>query len=380
MIRKFLLAICAVTSVLIALPLNAEDEDKSKAKASNPIPLVVSIIASESNSQPHKIQFRVEAQNQTDDELKFKVRDGKLPFNFLILNPKGEMVNKEMFKAEPRRRGMKTNDLVFGPHEKKIYDISYDSAKDEKGDNLSLTGAYSVSAIWPVTSYYRSGRVVTLKSVFLVKSEDVQVIAPPNSEKAGLNTQQKNGTPILPANTIPTQADADKLPLAVENPARLPQKIQIGDAAPDFAVLDMNGQMRRFSDYKGKSNTLLTFFPKCFTGGCANHLSSLRDVNQQLEAANVKVLAVSVDPADGEYGQKAFADLWKFQFPLIPDTERKLSLLFGAVDQPTDLDRRMTFLIDKQGIVRWIDTNVQVKSHGADMLAKIEELGLSASK
>ncbi len=224
-------------------------------------------------------------------------------------------------------------------------------------------GSYEVQARMVMWEFQIGDQSTKLTDTVMLRSNEVDFLVKKDAPPVGI---------------IPTQDDADKLPLAVETPARLLQNIQVGDAAPDFAVSDMNGKVRKLSDYKGKSNLLLTFFPKCFTGGCANHLSSLRDVNQQLEAANVKVLAVSVDPADGEYGQKAFADLWKFQFPLIPDTKRELSLLYGAVDKPTDLARRMTFLIDKNGIVRWIDSDVNVKSHGAGLLAKIEELGLSA--
>ena len=206
-------------------------------------------------------------------------------------------------------------------------------------------------------------KVYMLNPYILVQRGSTKSVSPADAVKHNEPTQ-------------PTQADADKLPLASEKPAQRLTKIHAGDTAPDFSVPDMNGQMKRLSDYKGKNHLLLTFFPKCFTGGCTNHLSSLRDVQDQLSAANVQVIAVSVDPAEGEHGQKAFAKMWNFQFPLIPDTDRKLSLLYGAVNEPTELDQRMSVLIDKQGIVRWIDTDVHVRTHGADMLAKIKELNL----
>ena len=152
--------------------------------------------------------------------------------------------------------------------------------------------------------------------------------------------------------------------------------LQVGQVAPDFALRDMNGALQTLAARRRQRNLLLTFFPKCFTGGCANHLSSLRDVKAQLDAAQTDVLAVSVDPADGEKGQKAFAAQWQLNFPLLPDTDRKLSLLYGAAQTPTDLDSRMTVLIDKSGIIRWIDRDVNVKTHGADVLAKMRELGM----
>jgi peroxiredoxin len=146
--------------------------------------------------------------------------------------------------------------------------------------------------------------------------------------------------------------------------------------APDFLVSDMNGKAWKLSVLKGQKNLLLTFFPKCFTGGCANHLSSLRDHQDEFNAADTQILAVSVDPAEGEKGQIAFAKQWNLTFPLIPDTDRKLSLLYGAVQTPTDLDSRMSVFIDKHGIVRFIDRDVNVMTHGADVLNTIRELGL----
>jgi peroxiredoxin len=61
---------------------------------------------------------------------------------------------------------------------------------------------------------------------------------------------------------------------------------------------------------------------------------------------------------------------------LVPDTDSKLSLLYGAGQTPTNLASRMTVFIDKQGIVRFIDRAVNVKTHGADVLARMKELGL----
>lgn len=137
----------------------------------------------------------------------------------------------------------------------------------------------------------------------------------------------------------------------------------------------MNGKVQRLRDYRGR-NLLLTFFPKCFTGGCISHLSSLRDHQKQLDAANTRVLAVSVDAAGGAKGQKAFAANLNLPFPLIPDTGRNLSILYGAAHSPQQMASRMSVLIDGNGTVRWIDRGIDVKTHGADVLAKIKSLGL----
>ena len=181
--------------------------------------------------------------------------------------------------------------------------------------------------------------------------------------------------------SAPGEAEAAGLPRAEDNQNNIigvaKPLVKVGQRAPNFVVKDTSGKEWKLSDLKGKENVLLTFFPQCFTGGCANHLSSLRDVYPQLQNTDTEVFAVSVDAADGEKGQKAFAAQWKLSFPLIPDTSRSLSQLFGAAQTDKQLAARMSVLIDKAGIVRWIDTDVQVKTHGADVLSKINELGLN---
>jgi peroxiredoxin Q/BCP len=186
---------------------------------------------------------------------------------------------------------------------------------------------------------------------------------------------------VASAKPLPGQKEAALLPRAEDDPqtklATPRATVQVGQVAPDFNVVDANGKPWKLSGLRGKKAVVLTFFPKCFTGGCANHLSSLRDHQAEFDAANAQIFAVSVDPAEGEAGQKAFAAQWKLAFPLIPDTQRVLCKLYGAAQRDDEHAARMTFLIDKRGIVRFIDTNINVKTHGADVLAKLHELGMA---
>lgn len=81
-------------------------------------------------------------------------------------------------------------------------------------------------------------------------------------------------------------------------------------------------------------------------------------------------------PLDPVAEQTAFAAELGLTLPLMTDTGRKLSLLYGAA-QDEDLAARMSVFIDKQGIVRLIDRDVQVKTHDADVLAKLRVLGMA---
>lgn len=147
----------------------------------------------------------------------------------------------------------------------------------------------------------------------------------------------------------------------------------VGQPAPLFTVKDMNGVERRLESLRGKKNLLLTFFPRCFTGNCASQLSSLRDNYDDLQKAGVEVWAASTDPAEGEKGQRAFARHLKLPFPLLPDTRREISLLYGAVQSREQMAARMSIFIDTNGTVLWIDKQINPRTHGEDVLRQMQE-------
>ncbi len=154
-------------------------------------------------------------------------------------------------------------------------------------------------------------------------------------------------------------------------------RLEIGRAAPDWSVVDFQNRVRRLGDYRGQKNVLLTFFPKCFTGGCANHLRSLNETLNAFASNDTQIIAVSFDSAEGERGQIEFAQQLNLGFPLIPDTGRNLALLYEAAFSPQQpAPSRMTFLIDKDGVLRTIDREVQTLTHGPDTIAKMRELGM----
>ncbi|BCM89914.1 alkyl hydroperoxide reductase E [Abditibacteriota bacterium] len=182
--------------------------------------------------------------------------------------------------------------------------------------------------------------------------------------------------------------DVEPLPLQTDDPDSFALRFllertadptpifEVGKAAPDFCIRDANGIWRRLSSLRGRKNLVLTFFPRCFTGKCKSHLSSLRDSFGSFQLADTEVWAVSVDPAGGETGQKAFAQSLQLPFPMLPDEGRNLCFLYGAVTTPTDLAKRQSVLIDKDGIVRFIDREVAPETHGEDLLAHLKELGM----
>lgn len=146
------------------------------------------------------------------------------------------------------------------------------------------------------------------------------------------------------------------------------ERLEVGSLAPLWTVRDMNGQTRNLAALRGKKALLLSFFPKCFTGGCANHMASLSAQFELFEKNDIEVLGVSIDTP---YVQREFAQRWKLRFALVPDEGRQLSLLYGAANTPDDLAQRKTVFIDKSGVVQWIDSDVRVASHGVDVARRL---------
>ncbi len=179
-----------------------------------------------------------------------------------------------------------------------------------------------------------------------------------------------------------TLSDGRELPLDIMGSVGqgtlpdLAANVKLNKLAPTFAGTDANGNAVASSDFAGQSNLLLTFFPHCFTGGCESHLASLRDAAPALAATGTRIVAVSTDDAAQV---KAFAAQLGLPFPVISDADRKIALAFGAVQNKSEAPSRISILIDKRGIVRWINTDVHVKTHGADVLTKIGELGLQTN-
>jgi len=155
--------------------------------------------------------------------------------------------------------------------------------------------------------------------------------------------------------------------------------VRVGEAAPALSVVDANGKARTLGELRGHKALLLTFFPRCFTGNCTSQLTSLRDAYPQLQHAGVEVWAVSTDAATGPHGQRAFARYLRLPFPLLPDPDRKLCLLFGAVRTREQMAARMSVFIDQAGQVKWIDKQISPRTHGQDVLARVRAMQTAPS-
>ncbi|GAA1987847.1 peroxiredoxin [Nocardiopsis rhodophaea] len=128
--------------------------------------------------------------------------------------------------------------------------------------------------------------------------------------------------------------------------------IEVGQSAPDFELSDQHGQTVRLSDFTGRKNVLLVFYPLAFSGVCQSEMHELRDHAAEFPGDDVQVLSVSVDSM---FAHRAWADAEDLEFPLLSDfwPHGDVANAFGVFDETRGVALRATFLIDTEGVVRW---------------------------
>lgn len=142
-----------------------------------------------------------------------------------------------------------------------------------------------------------------------------------------------------------------------------------GMKAPAFSAQDQSGKTVQLSDYAGKSNVVLYFYPKDDTPGCTAEACSLRDGHGAILAAGAVVLGVS---ADDSISHIAFATKFQLPFPLLADPDKRIIDAYDVRMPVVGIAKRVTFLIDKQGIIRHIVTSVDTKTHDKQVLALLK--------
>lgn len=145
-----------------------------------------------------------------------------------------------------------------------------------------------------------------------------------------------------------------------------------GAPAPDFALPDQAGRTVRLADFRGRW-VVLYFYPKDDTPGCTEEACSFRDDQAALTLLGAQVVGVSLDDSASH---AAFARKYSLPFPLLADTEAKVSASYGAVTNlvVAKFARRYTFLIDPQGRIARTYLKVDTARHSAEIIADLKRL------
>ncbi|HWB67065.1 MAG TPA: peroxiredoxin [Mycobacteriales bacterium] len=127
---------------------------------------------------------------------------------------------------------------------------------------------------------------------------------------------------------------------------------QVGDPAPAFKLRDHHGQEHSLDTRLGNRNVLLVFYPFAFTGVCTGEMRDLSEHAVEWSELGTDVMAVSCDPIPS---LRAFADQEGLAIPLLSDfwPHGEVSSAYGAFDDMLGAAGRATFVIDRDGVVRW---------------------------
>lgn len=144
----------------------------------------------------------------------------------------------------------------------------------------------------------------------------------------------------------------------------------VGDRAPDFEAHDCQGQTVRLGDFRGR-RLVLFFFPKAFTAGCTEEIRHFRDNQTRIRALGGELVGVSVDRPEV---QCEFARSEKIEYPLLGDSDRKISDQFGVLWPLVRINRRVTFVVSPDGLIEEvIQHERQVWRHLDDVIVALEK-------
>lgn len=144
-----------------------------------------------------------------------------------------------------------------------------------------------------------------------------------------------------------------------------------GEPAPDFTTTDSNGTTVTLSEAIQRGPVVLYFYPKDDTPGCTKQACNFRDDFAKFQALGAQIYGVSNDTLDSH---KAFIAKYNLPFPLLLDTNKKISAAYGAGS--SGFPKRITFIIGRDGKIAYanLDVNKNLAGHSAEILAELENL------
>lgn len=148
--------------------------------------------------------------------------------------------------------------------------------------------------------------------------------------------------------------------------------IHVGDRAPDFMLPSQTGTQVSLAEFRGSKAVVLFFYPKDGTAVCTKEACSFRDAYEDFVQAGAVVIGVSSDSAERH---QAFASTLRLPFILLADPDGSLRKAFGVPRTLGILPGRVTYVIDKEGVVRHVfSSQFSVGRHVSEALAVVRQL------
>lgn len=135
--------------------------------------------------------------------------------------------------------------------------------------------------------------------------------------------------------------------------------LRLGQKVPEFSLPDADRKTRSLDEFIEEGPVILAFFPFAFSGTCDKEMCTFRDGFGALQGAGARLVGVSVDSS---YALKAFSQTYNLQFPLLSDFNKKVTKLYGVLQDPwvglgyRGVAKRAVMVVDKRGMLkyRWV--------------------------
>jgi len=149
-------------------------------------------------------------------------------------------------------------------------------------------------------------------------------------------------------------------------------EIKVGDNAPDFTLKDQDQKEVKLSDYRGKKNVVLAFYPLDWSPVCTGENKCLTDDFPSFQSSNAEVFGISTDSF---FSHKAWADALELKHRLLADMHRTVSKAYGLYFDPLNCAKRATVIVGKNGKVAYVKVQeIKTARDDKDILAALKKL------
>jgi peroxiredoxin Q/BCP len=149
--------------------------------------------------------------------------------------------------------------------------------------------------------------------------------------------------------------------------------LAIGDTLPSFELTNDQDEVFKLTEHIGKNNLIIYFYPKDDTPGCTKEACAFRDGFEEFSDLDAEIIGIS---ADSPQSHRDFKSKYELPFILLSDPDNKVRDLFGIKkDLLGIIPGRVTFVVDKKGIVQFIyNSQTNAEKHVKEAMRKLIEM------
>jgi peroxiredoxin Q/BCP len=148
-------------------------------------------------------------------------------------------------------------------------------------------------------------------------------------------------------------------------------KVKTGDRAPDFTLPSSSGEYTTLSEFFGKKNVVIFFYPMDESPVCSREAEAFRDKYEVFKELNAEVMGISSQNVESH---KSFASHHNLPFILLNDTDNSVRKLYGVSTTLGVVPGRVTYVIDKEGVIKYIfSSQFQPAKHAEEALRTLKK-------